>query len=129
MKASLLFTKSFWNTTRNCEKKVILIFQFWQNVFDIICMIWLRQKVLLSFLMQTCWQTRKQVFLPETPSHIDNPHMSFVTYQDDNNQQGCACFLLVAHTCQITISPVSITWRTPWGGGVDLWVEGICDTR
>ena len=82
----------------------------------------------MPFLIQTCWQTRKLgVFTWDTISQLDSPHISFVTYQDDNNQQGCAYFHLVAHTCQIAISQVSITQRTPQGGGVDLWVEGVCD--
>ena len=60
---------------------------------------------------------------------MESPHTSFVTYQDDNNQQECAYFLLAAQNCQTALSPVSITRRTPQGGGVDLWVEGICDPR
>ena len=46
--------------------------------------------------------------------------MAFVTNQDDNNQEGCAYFLLAAHNRQVAISPVSITRRTPQGGGIDL---------
>ena len=85
----------------------------------------------MPFLMQTCWQTRKlDVFTWDIISQLDSPHMSLVTYQDDNNQQVCAYFFFfAAHTCQIAISPISITRRTPQGGGVDLWVEGICDPR
>ena len=49
--------------------------------------------------------------------------MSSVMYQDDNNQQGCAYILVAAQTCQIAISPVSITGRTA------QWVEGIHDPR
>ena len=55
--------------------------------------------------------------------------MSFVMYQDNNNQQGCAYILLAAHTHQIAISPVSITERAAQGDAVGLRVEGIYDPR
>ena len=42
----------------------------------------------MPFLVQPCWQTRKLgVFTWDTILQLDSPHMSFVTYQDDNNQQ------------------------------------------
>ena len=67
----------------------------------------------MPFLTQTCCQTRKLgVFTWDTISQLNNRQTSFVTYQDDNNQQGCAYFLLPAHTRQIAISPVSITRST-----------------
>ena len=70
------------------------------------------------------------VFLHETPSQNWNiPHMSFVMYQDNNNQQGCAYILVAAHTHQIAISPVSITERAAQGDAVGLRVEGIYDPR
>ena len=84
----------------------------------------------MPFLMQTCWQTRKlDVFTWDNISQLDSSHMSSVRYQDNNNQQVCAYFFFAAHTCQIAISPISITRRTPQGGGVDLWVEDIYDAR
>ena len=65
----------------------------------------------------------------DTISQLNSLHMSFVTYEDDNNQQGCAYFLLVTHTCQIAKPLVSITRRTPQGGGVSLWVEVTYNSR
>ena len=55
--------------------------------------------------------------------------MSFIMYQDNNNQQGCAYILLAAHTHQIAISPVSVTERAAQGDAVGLRVEGIYDPR
>ena len=81
------------------------------------CMTWLRHKVYccISLLMQTCWETRKlDVFIWDKILKLNNHH-TFVTHHDDNNQQGCAYFLLEAHACQTVIFPVNITWRTPKG--------------
>ena len=47
----------------------------------------------IPFLTQTCWKTGKlDVFTWDANPQLNSRNTSFVTYQNDNNLQGCAYF-------------------------------------